>query len=616
MVDSYLDSVHLHPLTFALAALDNLSSVELALVQFHLDNDEPGFAQVLTNARRIWEERRSQAVQRGELLEGQQTRPPSSLYTASNGLAARLGPSSSPQPVPDDFFPLVETQRRLQQRPGAPVMAASLGSTMCGAFREAKVVSPLAIPSALQSPDRAPLADRLPDRIASSLFNLDLPGLSPRIVGSVAGLIGLLPPGIPCIAAGFFDPAAPFDSLRACLAFRTAAVADEAAAHLASLSAQANGLRIVASRSSDQPEWRWRNVPSRERESLWREYRLWQDIVQGKKRSESSAHPAGDGREKRRKSETLALNGLPQSVRASDRVPSNRLDSLYPLEITTDRPAKDLTKRAAADDAFVWRFGAVAWTDDPRTSGKGFYLLFQTRRDREALEEWLEEDAPRYWKFNAIVARVPSIDAIKQLDWRFRNFSHAWRSDNGFVLDRSDVAPTVGEFGRGGADYQSGDPDTGFFDFEFVLHDRHPPSPTPAIFRRDKSVAQEIRHAPKREHVAQDIRKLSPQHVEPAAPQQAAAPFPPSQLLAISSLRPLPSWISTVAEPFHPMIAATHAETEHAQVQPADSLQLSELPAFSSAPSAARFSPTETHSIDFLVRAVRPPLTSITLRWM
>ncbi|BGP31263.1 hypothetical protein JCM10296v2_003027 [Rhodotorula toruloides] len=281
MAHSYLDSVHLHPLTFALAALDKLSSVELALVQFHLDNDEPGFGQVLTNARRIW-------------------------------------------------------------------------------------------------------------------------------------------------------------------------------------------------------EWRWRNVAPREREPLWREYRLWQDLVQGKKRREASAHPAGDGREKRRKSENPASDRVPQVVRASDRVPLDRLESLYPLEISMDKPAKDLMNRATADDAFVWRFGAVAWKDDSRTSGKCFDLLFQSLRDREAFERWLDEEASRYWKRNGIIVRVPRVDACKQLDWRFRHFSHASRSDSGFALDRSDMAPTVGEFGRGGDDHQLGNPDTGLFDFEFVLHGRNPPSPTRA----------------------------------------------------------------------------------------------------------------------------------------
>ncbi|KAJ8294593.1 Casein kinase I hhp1 [Rhodotorula toruloides] len=659
--ERYLDSVHLHPLTFALAALDKLSSVELALVQFHLDNDEPGFGQVLTNARRIWEQRRLEAVQRGELLDGRESRPPSSLSsTGSNGLAARLDPPATPAPVPSEFFPLVETLRRLQQKPGARVMAASLGSTMRGAFRgvlssksrfqtfkeytmaaaaaglvetgrgekqgqdwvrllppysqtakprqpslpprpasttsashpthpsplppdlfhlaslefsfspddlaslpshqlillqfrkdpsalsfrdvervfwrrraeakargetwrdptAAKAVSPLAIPSTLESPTSPPLAERLPDRVASSLVNLDLTGLPPHLLGSVAGLIGLLPPQTPCIAAGFFDRATPLESLRACLAFRTEALADEVAAQIASLPPQPDGLQIIASRSSELPEWRWRNVVPREREPLWREYRLWQDLVQGKKRRESSAHPAGDDRQKRRKSEIPATDRLPRVVRASDRVPLDRLESLYPLEISMDKPAKDLTNRAAADDAFVWRFGATAWKDESRTSGKYYHLLFQSHREREAFAHWLDEEASRYWKRNGVVIRIPRADACKQLDWRFRHFSHAWRSDNGFVLDRSDVAPTAGEFGRGGADYQVDHPDTGLFDFEFVLHGRDPPSPTRVTSRHVRSVTCELHPPPKRESVGHDSA------ASPAASAEGPRPSP------------------------------------------------------------------------------------------
>ncbi|BGO90786.1 hypothetical protein NBRC10512_002835 [Rhodotorula toruloides] len=772
MAHSYLDSVHLHPLTFALAALDKLSSVELALVQFHLDNDEPGFGQVLTNARRIWEQRRLEAVQRGELLDGRESRPPSSLSsTGSNGLAARLDPPATPAPVPSEFFPLVETLRRLQQKPGARVMAASLGSTMRGAFRgvlssksrfqtfkeytmaaaaaglvetgrgekqgqdwvrllppysqtakprqpslpprpasttsashpthpsplppdlfhlaslefsfspddlaslpshqlillqfrkdpsalsvpfrdvervfwrrraeakargetwrdptAAKAVSPLAIPSTLESPTSPPLAERLPDRVASSLVNLDLTGLPLHLLGSVAGLIGLLPPQTPCIAAGFFDRATPLESLRACLAFRTEALADEVAAQIASLPPQPDGLQIIASRSSELPEWRWRNVVPREREPLWREYRLWQDLVQGKKRRESSAHPAGDDRQKRRKSEIPATDRLPRVVRASDRVPLDRLESLYPLEISMDKPAKDLTNRAAADDAFVWRFGATAWKDESRTSGKYYHLLFQSHREREAFAHWLDEEASRYWKRNGVVIRIPRADACKQLDWRFRHFSHAWRSDNGFVLDRSDVAPTAGEFGRGGADYQVDHPDTGLFDFEFVLHGRDPPSPTRVTSRHVRSVTCELHPPPKRESVGHDSAaspaasaegpRLAPSavwsatHSSSVAHRQAESdmmrqtspsPFPP----AGPNLLPPPSPTPLAAAP-PPTTAAPPSQIDRSQDQPGDPLQLSDLPAFSSALSAARLSPTQ--GLDLSSRPRRPTATDL-----
>lgn len=328
-------------------------------------------------------------------------------------------------------------------------------------------------------------------------------------------------------------------------------------------------------------------------------------------------------------------------MRASDRVPLDRLDSLFPLEISMDKVAKDLTNRAAVDDCFVWRFGAVGWQLLVRKPAASIHLLFQSSDDRDAVERWLEDDALRYWRFNGIVARVPLIGAVQQLDWRFRHFSHAWRSDNRFVLDRSDVAPTVGEHGSGGADNQLGNRDTGLFDFELG---GHPPSSNRFVWPRDRSISHEIPPPPKRDEISRTPKRestsletttphLAPQVDEqprfapsaawsatrssPAAPPQASKLDKPQQTSAVSSAPPEPAASSSLpftaptstSLPFPSPSTTPLDPVEPPRDSPSDSLQLSDLPAFSSALSAARLSPSLT--LDRSARPRRPTATDL-----
>lgn len=68
---------HLHSLSFPLSHLDRLSSLELALIQFHLDNDDKAFGNTVREAQRVWRRRRRAALDAGELLEGERPVAPS-----------------------------------------------------------------------------------------------------------------------------------------------------------------------------------------------------------------------------------------------------------------------------------------------------------------------------------------------------------------------------------------------------------------------------------------------------------------------------------------------------------------------------------------------------------
>lgn len=106
-----LQRAHLHPLTFPLTRLDSLSSLELALIQFHLDNDEPGFNDLVHKARTLWLDRRARA-------------PIAARF------ALPLRPPSPPAPlsVPEDFVPLVEAIRAESNSPKHAPLCANVGS--------------------------------------------------------------------------------------------------------------------------------------------------------------------------------------------------------------------------------------------------------------------------------------------------------------------------------------------------------------------------------------------------------------------------------------------------------------------------------------------------------
>lgn len=106
--------IELAPLTFPLDRLESLSSLQLALVQFHLRNDEPGFERLVSLARSIWRERREAAIARGELLEGEAR---SSTPTNRPLPAPMISPKYAP------FVPLVDVLREAHASTPKPLRA-------------------------------------------------------------------------------------------------------------------------------------------------------------------------------------------------------------------------------------------------------------------------------------------------------------------------------------------------------------------------------------------------------------------------------------------------------------------------------------------------------------
>ncbi|GAA5986433.1 hypothetical protein JCM10908_003753 [Rhodotorula pacifica] len=109
------ERAHLHPLSFPLTHLDRLSSLELALIQFHLDNDDKAFGSTVKEARRIWRRRRRDAVDAGELLEGQQPPPSSSSRGHSHSTVKTTAPLALP-PVPIQLRSLTQSLREMEAK--------------------------------------------------------------------------------------------------------------------------------------------------------------------------------------------------------------------------------------------------------------------------------------------------------------------------------------------------------------------------------------------------------------------------------------------------------------------------------------------------------------------
>ncbi|GAA6007195.1 hypothetical protein JCM10207_001541 [Rhodosporidiobolus poonsookiae] len=135
---AYPSPVHSHPLTFALSALDKLDSLALSTIAFHLDYDQPGFAQVLEDARREWHARRERALGQGATLEAapaplsssSSAGSSSNLNNGTPSLSHRLGTPPAAPAVPHVFVPLVETLRRLHRSSSHKPIKANLGSEM------------------------------------------------------------------------------------------------------------------------------------------------------------------------------------------------------------------------------------------------------------------------------------------------------------------------------------------------------------------------------------------------------------------------------------------------------------------------------------------------------
>ncbi|GAA5879764.1 hypothetical protein JCM8547_007572 [Rhodosporidiobolus lusitaniae] len=126
----YPCTVHLAPLDFPLSSLSVLSSLQLALVPFHLDNDEPDFPSTLSRARNEWTSRRTTATQSGYPLEGE---PPFPLPPPSSSSSHSSLPSKSPS-IPSLFVPLIETLRVVHSSGKKTPLRAHVGSELRARF--------------------------------------------------------------------------------------------------------------------------------------------------------------------------------------------------------------------------------------------------------------------------------------------------------------------------------------------------------------------------------------------------------------------------------------------------------------------------------------------------
>ncbi|BGP38161.1 hypothetical protein JCM10449v2_002088 [Rhodotorula kratochvilovae] len=121
MVTVELQRAHLQPLTFPLEPLESLSSLQLALVQYHLANDEPGFDSVIRAARETWIRRRTQALQSGQQVDGVVVPPPRPPPV----LASQHPPAHAP------FIPLIKAIRKASATDDAP-RRADVGNKLLG----------------------------------------------------------------------------------------------------------------------------------------------------------------------------------------------------------------------------------------------------------------------------------------------------------------------------------------------------------------------------------------------------------------------------------------------------------------------------------------------------
>ncbi|GAA5879818.1 hypothetical protein JCM3774_001392 [Rhodotorula dairenensis] len=123
------EQAHLHPLSFPLTHLDRLSSLELALIQFHLDNDDKAFGDTVSEARRIWRRRRRAALDAGELLEGARPTAPSSRRPQPAFHPARAATPATLPPVPEHLRSLVQSLRAWKAGGSEPgPLASHIGS--------------------------------------------------------------------------------------------------------------------------------------------------------------------------------------------------------------------------------------------------------------------------------------------------------------------------------------------------------------------------------------------------------------------------------------------------------------------------------------------------------
>ncbi|GAA5929556.1 hypothetical protein JCM3775_002374 [Rhodotorula graminis] len=471
------DDFHLASLDFD-PSLDDLAALpthHVLLLQFRDDIQVPPHEEV----ERVFWRRRTIALERGEELLPAVVSAPRFLPRASSPRGGGLaGPSHNPS------------------SPG--------------------------ISRALAPPPPLPALDEpLPPSVYDPLHALEILYLPPDTVPTIPHLLALFPPHlVPLvsilnapsstpIASTATTPSSTVVARSAYIAFPSSALATEAHAHL-------NGLRVPSSiggggewslwagalLSGVRPRWQWGDVRPEEREGLWRN-ECEQRAREERRASEDQMAREADEAVKRRREEGAGVDargGSPkrqkvkhvnETVAPSDRVPPHLLDSLFPATLAWVRCPKGLNVLDMSDDAFVWRFHAVAWAEKPSSSG--FELLFSSAKDRDAFDQWIKLDAKRYWKTNGLVVHhLPSAEAARS-PWRFADLSPSFRRQHGIVLDPAAVASArtqvVGELGEG-PDPPPGAPSfwrAGWFDYEYIMHGRKPPLRPPVTWRSDTS---------------------------------------------------------------------------------------------------------------------------------
>ncbi|GAA5825940.1 hypothetical protein JCM11251_000061 [Rhodosporidiobolus azoricus] len=497
LTPSYLDKVHLHPLTFALDALDKLDSLSLSLVQFHLDSDEEGFSPTLHEARNVWTARRKRATASGQRLEGAaDTSSPS--HPASNGVLDQVGETATAYPAL--FHPLVETLRYLHTQHERPLKSQVglelkqrhpdlysrdpqlntfklLAGTAAGrAVHEAieeefwkrrsastdageeweDPSSPIPDPTV---PPRSPnLCGHLPHCLASEFHTVEVGNLPPATVSDFRVLISLLGSRLSPSAAILYradqrNPPA-LSCRRAHIAYRSSGLAGAAQAHLTSLNLDENGVRYHVTASllqsaHPQPRWEWGDVLEPARTDLWRSPGTVA-LADGKRLRDCLVQEADYS--KRRK----MSDDAPQHVSPSSLIPTSALSCLYGVAFSfknTPPPAKQYN---IVDDAFVHRFHAVAWREEPANSPSGsrYVLLFTSSRDVDKFQQWVEDIAVRFWKFNGTKVDEMSNREVQRLEWRYHDSSPSWRTEHNIALqlppgDDRPIPPTVGQLGKG-----------------------------------------------------------------------------------------------------------------------------------------------------------------------
>ncbi|GAA5891530.1 hypothetical protein JCM6882_004501 [Rhodosporidiobolus microsporus] len=429
---------HLSDLAFpwTLATIASLPSHQLLLLQFrddvlNLAGTSAGQAVHEAIDNEFWQ-RRSASTEAGEEWHA----PPSSA-----------------------FIPRSDFQQAL---PAAPVASSGMS-----------LARPQTTPSS--APD---LRSPLPRTLAAGLHLVEVGNLAPTTIAEVRLLVSLLGPRLLPSAAILYradqrDPSAP-PARRAHIAYRSAGLAGAAQAHLTSLNLDEGGVRypvtasMVDSRES-QPRWEWGDVLEPVRTEMWAGHVADGASSEGKRSRDND--DSGDYGKKRK---IDSAHGPPQRLSPSSLVPTSSLSRLYGVSFSLDKIAQHLKNPGDVDDAFVHRFGAVAYRQEspPAPNGVRYVLLFSSGRDATGFQRWVHDTARVYWKYNGIRTEDLSARDVQRQEWHQSDFTPSWRAEHNIVLENAPgddrpIAPTVGQIGRG-RNIGEGER-VGYFFFEYKL---------------------------------------------------------------------------------------------------------------------------------------------------